>query len=133
MTGLDAVRAVARRDAPMTTTPINGLVPPEPSRYGEASWLQPYPDDLLDLPDPTPGPEAVLEQREATSLAFVTALQLLPPRQRAVLILRDVLGYRAVEAAEILDTTLESVTSALMLATPEARERMERFLGRASR
>ena len=113
---LDAVRAVARRDGPMTTTPINGAMPPQPSHYGEVPWLQPYPDDLLELPDPTPGPEAVLEQREATSLAFVTALQLLPPKQRAVLILRDVLGYRAAEAAEILDTTVESVTSALKRA-----------------
>ena len=76
----------------------------------------PYPDDLLDLPDPAPGPEAVVESREAMSLAFVTALQLLPPKQRAVLILRDVLGYRAAEAADILDTTVESVTSALKRA-----------------
>src|SRR3954470_18262909 len=113
---LDALRAGSRREGPMTTTQINGRVPPEPSRYGEVPWLQPYPDDLLDLPDPTPGPEAVVELREATSLAFVTALQLLPPRQRAVVILRDVLGYKAAEAAGILDTTVESVTSALKRA-----------------
>jgi RNA polymerase sigma-70 factor (TIGR02960 family) len=113
---LDALRAGSRREGPMTTTQINGRVPPEPSRYGEVPWLQPYPDDLLDLPDPTPGPEAVVELREATSLAFITALQLLPPKQRVVLILRDVLGYRAAEAAEILDTTVESVTSALKRA-----------------
>ncbi|MFL6098746.1 MAG: sigma-70 family RNA polymerase sigma factor [Actinomycetales bacterium] len=112
---LDAVRAIARRDDPMTTR-INGLVPPDPTHRGEVPWLTPYPDDLLDLPDPTPGPEAVVESREATSLAFVTALQLLPPRQRAVLILRDVLGYRAAEAAEVLDTSVESVTSALKRA-----------------
>jgi RNA polymerase sigma-70 factor (TIGR02960 family) len=112
---LDAVRATARRERPVTTD-INGIVPPEPSHYGEVPWLTPYPDALLDLPDPTPGPEAVVEQHEATSLAFVTALQLLPAKQRAVLILRDVLGYRAAEAAEILDTTVESVTSALKRA-----------------
>ena len=112
---LDAVRASARRESSVTPR-INDLVPPEPTDYGEVPWLTPYPDDLLDLPDPTPGPEAAVEQREATSLAFVTALQLLPPRQRAVLILRDVLGYRAAEVAEILDTTVESVTSALKRA-----------------
>ena len=112
---LDAVRANARRDDPMTTR-INGLVPPPPTHHGEVPWLTPYPDDLLDLPDPTPGPEAVVELHEATSLAFVTALQLLPPKQRAVLILRDVLGYRATEAAEVLDTSVESVTSALKRA-----------------
>jgi RNA polymerase sigma-70 factor (ECF subfamily) len=112
---LDAIRAVARRDEPVTTR-INGLVPPTPTHRGEVPWLTPYPDDLLDLPDPTPGPEALVESHEATSLAFVTALQLLPPRQRAVLILRDVLGYRAAEAADVLDTTVESVTSALKRA-----------------
>lgn len=112
---LDAVRADARRERDMSPR-INGLVPPTPTHYGEVPWLTPYPDELLDVPDPTPGPEAVVESHEATSLAFVTALQLLPPRQRAVLILRDVLGYRAAEAAEVLDTTVESVTSALKRA-----------------
>jgi RNA polymerase sigma-70 factor (ECF subfamily) len=115
---LDVVRAGVRRDGALSpaTERLNGLEPPRPSRYGEVPWLQPYPDDLLDLPDPAPGPEAVVEEHEAMSLAFVTALQLLPPRQRAALILRDVLGYRAAEAAEILDTTVESVTSALKRA-----------------
>jgi RNA polymerase sigma-70 factor, ECF subfamily len=112
---LDAVRASSRREGPVTTQ-INGLVPPPPTDYGEVPWLTPYPDELLDLPDPTPGPEAVVESHEATSLAFVTALQLLPPKQRAVLILRDVLGYRAAEVAELLDVTAESVTSALKRA-----------------
>jgi RNA polymerase sigma-70 factor (ECF subfamily) len=98
------------------TTRIRGVVPPEPTRYGEVSWLQPFPDALLDPADTAPGPEAVIELREAMSLAFVTALQLLPPKQRVVLILRDVLGYRAAEAADILDTTVESVTSALKRA-----------------
>jgi RNA polymerase sigma-70 factor (TIGR02960 family) len=116
---LDALRASARRADPMVdpmTASINGLVPPPPTHHGEVPWLTPYPDELLDRPDPAPGPEAVVESREATSLAFVTALQLLPPKQRAVLILRDVLGYRAAEAAELLDTTVESVTSALKRA-----------------
>ncbi len=86
---------------------------PEPTQLGQVLWLEPYPDLLLDqLTDTTPGPEARFEAREAVSLAFVTALQLLPPRQRAVLILRDVLGFHAREVAQILDSTEESVTSA---------------------
>src|SRR3954470_12521118 len=112
---LDAIRASARRGETAATR-INGLVPPRPTHHGEVPWLTPYPDELLELPDPTPGPEAVVESHEATSLAFVTALQLLPPQQRAVLILRDVLGYRAAEVADVLDTTVESVTSALKRA-----------------
>jgi RNA polymerase sigma-70 factor (ECF subfamily) len=112
---LDALRAAGRR-RPVTTTP-SGVEPPEPTRLGEVTWLQPYPDVLLDdLPDSAPGPDVVIEQREATSLAFVTALQLLPPRQRAVLILRDVLGYRASEVAAMQGSTEESVTSALKRA-----------------
>ena len=91
--------------------------PPEPTRLGEVTWLEPYPDTALeDVQDLEPGPEVRFETREAISLAFVAALQLLPPRQRVILILRDVLGFRAAEVAEILDTTEESVTSALKRA-----------------
>jgi RNA polymerase sigma-70 factor (ECF subfamily) len=112
---LDALRAAVRR--PDVTTKPAGVEPPAPTRLGEVAWLQPYPDFLLDnLPDGNPGPEAAVESREATSLAFVTALQLLPPRQRAVLILRDVLGFHASEVAAMLDSTQESVTSALKRA-----------------
>jgi RNA polymerase sigma-70 factor (TIGR02960 family) len=94
-----------------------GTAPPPPTRMAEPSWLQPYPDSLLDgVPDTAPGPEARVERREAISLAFVTAMQSLPPRQCAVLLLRDVLGFRAAEVAEMLDTTEESVTSALKRA-----------------
>jgi RNA polymerase sigma-70 factor (TIGR02960 family) len=81
------------------------------------TWPDPYPDLLLDeLIDPAPGPEARLVAKESISLAFVTALQLLPPRQRAVLILRDVLDFPACEVAARLDATQESVTSALKRA-----------------
>jgi RNA polymerase sigma-70 factor (ECF subfamily) len=96
---------------------MKGLVPPEPTRLGELLWLEPYPDAMLEgLADTAPGPEARYEARESITLAFVTALQLLPPRQRAAVILRDVLGFHAREAATILDTSEESVTSALKRA-----------------
>jgi RNA polymerase sigma-70 factor (TIGR02960 family) len=112
---LNALRSASRR--PPMDWPPPGVALPEPTRLGEVAWLEPYPDVLLEgLADATPGPEARYEATEAISVAFVTALQLLPSRQRAVLILRDVLGFRASEAANILDCTEESVTSALKRA-----------------
>jgi len=112
---LNALRSANRR--PKMDGPLFEIRLPEPTRMGEAVWLEPYPDVLLDgLSDGSAGPEARYEAREAISLAFITALQLLPPRQRAVLVLRDVLGFRAGEVADILDTTEESVTSALKRA-----------------
>lgn len=111
---LNVLRAASRR--PVTASPLP-VPPPEPSRLGEVPWLQPYPDVLLDdLPDENPGPEARYESQEAISLAFVTAVQLLPPNQRAALLLRDVLGYRASETAELLGLTEDAVTSALKRA-----------------
>jgi len=92
------------------------LLPP-PAADDEPVWLEPYPDTLLaDLPDTAPGPEARYEARESISLAFVTALQRLPPRQRAVLVLRDALGYRAAEAAEMLECSLHTVNGSLKRA-----------------
>jgi len=112
---LDALRATRRR--PPKEWDVPGVEPPEPSALGEIHWLEPYPDALLDGAfGVSPGPEARYEQAESVSLAFVTALQELPPRQLAVLILRDVLGFQADEAAEMLDTTVESVKSALKRA-----------------
>ncbi len=112
---LDARRAIGRRPAREWDVP--GVEPPEPTRLGEVVWLQPFPDALLEgAIDVPPGPEARYEQTEAISLAFVTALQVLPPRQLAVLILRDVLGFHASEVAGMLDATVESVTSALKRA-----------------
>ncbi len=112
---LNARRSAARRRAHGWDVP--GVVPPEPTGLGEVAWLEPLPDALvvggLDVPL---GPEARYEQRESVTLAFVTALQVLPPRQLAVLVLRDVLGFSAKETAGMLDTTLESVTSALKRA-----------------
>ncbi len=112
---LNALRSASRR--PPMDWPPPGVELPEPTRLGEVTWLEPYPDILLEgLADAAPGPEARYEASEAISVAFVTALQLLPPRQRAVLILRDVLGFRASEAGDILECTEESVTSALKRA-----------------
>jgi RNA polymerase sigma-70 factor (TIGR02960 family) len=111
---LNMLRAAKRR--PQVELPLDVSLP-EPTRPAEPLWLEPYPDVLLEdeLGSPS-GPEARYEAKEAISLAFVTALQLLPARQRAVLILRDVLGFRAAEVARMLDSTLESVTSALKRA-----------------
>jgi RNA polymerase sigma-70 factor (TIGR02960 family) len=112
---LNARRSASRRKAKEWDVP--GVEPPEPTRLGEIPWLQPYPDTLLEgAIDMSPGPEARYEQTESISLAFVTALQLLPPRQLAVLVLRDVLGFHANEVAEMLDSTVESVNSALKRA-----------------
>ena len=112
---LNALRSASRR--PPMDWPSRDVDPPEPTRLSEVSWLEPYPDLLLaELPDDAPGPQARYEAREAISLAFVTALQLLPPRQRAALILRDVLGFATTEAAEILQASEQSVASAVKRA-----------------
>jgi RNA polymerase sigma-70 factor (TIGR02960 family) len=112
---LDARRAASRRPAKAWDVPE--VEPPEPTRLGEVVWLEPFPAALLDgAADVPPGPEARYEQTEAISLAFVTALQVLPPRQLAVLVLRDVLGFPALEVAGMLDSTLDSVNSALKRA-----------------
>lgn len=112
---LNARRSASRRPAKEWDVPQ--VEPPEATRLGEVSWLEPYPHSLLEGAIPAPlGPEARYEQTESISLAFVTALQLLPPRQLAVLILRDVLGFRAAEVAEMLDASGDSVTSALKRA-----------------
>ena len=112
---LNARRAGSRRQAKEWDVPR--VRPPEPTRLGEVVWLEPLPDDLLGRGRDVPlGPEARYEQTESISLAFVTALQVLPPRQVAVLVLRDVLGYRAKEVADLLDVSVESVNSALKRA-----------------
>jgi RNA polymerase sigma-70 factor (ECF subfamily) len=120
---LNARRSASRRSAREWDMPQ--VEPPEPTRLGEVVWLQPYPDALLEGAIDLPlGPEARYEQAESISLAFVTALQVLPPRQLAVLILRDVLGFHASEVAGMLDSTVESVNSALKRARASLQRRL---------
>src|SRR5690242_9341812 len=113
---LSMLRADSRR--PRIAPPLPETALPEPDGAGDSPpWLEPYPDVLLGhLVDQRPGPEARYETTEAISLSFITALQLLPPRQRAALVLRDVLGYHAAEVAQMLGTTQEAVNSALKRA-----------------
>ncbi|HXB46828.1 MAG TPA: RNA polymerase subunit sigma-70 [Streptosporangiaceae bacterium] len=119
-TCLNLVRKAARR--PQMTQPLPAAAPVS-TGSSEVTWLQPYPDKLLDgLPDGDPGPEARVERNEAVSLAFVTALQLLSPRARAVLILRDVLGFTTREAADIIGSSEEAVAMTLSRARATLRQ-----------
>jgi RNA polymerase sigma-70 factor (ECF subfamily) len=120
---LNVLRDAGRR--PRSTPPLTFAIP-APTRMSEPGWLEPYPDDRLGwLADSQPGPAARYESREAIELAFISALQRLPGRQRAVLVLRDVLGFHAVETAAMLETSVEGVKSALK----RARATVEQELG----
>src|SRR5207302_9105001 len=91
----------------------------------EVAWLEPYPDRLLDaIADTSPGPETLFDQREATELAFVAALQHLPQRERAVLLMRDVVGLAVAEVAEQLDSSREAVSSAHQRARAALAQRL---------
>jgi RNA polymerase sigma-70 factor (TIGR02960 family) len=126
---LNARRSASRRPAKEWDVP--NVQPPEPTRLGEVVWLEPFPDALLEGSIAAPlGPEARYEQTESISLAFVTALQLLPPRQLAVLVLRDVLGFHANEVADMLDSSVESVKSALKRARASLQQRRPETDGR---
>ena len=109
---LDALRATRRRPEDQRMTQL-----PAPTRWNEPLWLEPYPDVLLDgIADDALGPETRYETKEAIALAFIVGLQHLPPQQRAVLVMRDVLGFRAGEVAEMLETSEASVNSLLRRA-----------------
>jgi RNA polymerase sigma-70 factor (TIGR02960 family) len=118
---LNALRARSRRPKEVQTM-ADAL---EPTRRIEPVWVEPYPDVLLEgLADAGPGPDARYETKESIELAFIVALQALPPRQRAVLVLRDVLGFRTAEVAEMLDASDVSVKGALQRARATLRERL---------
>ena len=112
---LNTCRSASRR--PVIEWNIAGLEPPEPTGRGDVPWLEPYPDTHLGAAGADQrGPDARFEGTESISLAFVTALQRLPPRQLAVLILRDVVGFHAVEVADVMGASIESINSALKRA-----------------
>jgi RNA polymerase sigma-70 factor (TIGR02960 family) len=118
---LNALRARSRRPREVQAMGDS----PEPTGRTEPVWLEPYPDVLLeDIADRSPGPAARFEARESIELAFIVALQGLPPRQRAALVLRDVLGFRTAEVAEMLDTGEASVKGALQRARAAVNARL---------
>jgi RNA polymerase sigma-70 factor (ECF subfamily) len=119
---LDALRDATRRPPAALGAPFE---PPQPTRLAEPTWLEPYPDVLLDgIIDASPGPDARYETRETIQLAFIAALQALPPMQRAVLVLRDVLGFHTTEVADMLGSTEDSVKGALKRARATLAQRL---------
>ncbi len=123
----------ALRDRKRRPQEVSSMVePPEPTRMAEPTWLEPYPDALLEgVADTAAGPAARYETRESVGLAFVAALQHLPPRQRAALVLRDALGFDTTEAAAMLGSSEGSVKGALQRARATLDERRPRGLERA--
>jgi RNA polymerase sigma-70 factor (ECF subfamily) len=121
---LDAIARRPKRVLPVDYGPQSSATEGAGEPLLESVWIEPYPDERLDVADGYASPEARYEQREAVELAFIAALQLLPASQRAVLILREVLGFSAREVSEALDTTVASVNSALQRARKTVEERL---------
>jgi RNA polymerase sigma-70 factor (ECF subfamily) len=121
---LNAIAKRPKRVLPVDYGPAADPHEPPGEPIVESVWLEPYPDEMLGIEDGPAAPEARYEQREAVELAFIAALQHLPANQRAVLILREVLGFSAKEVAESLDTTVASVNSALQRARATVEERV---------
>jgi RNA polymerase sigma-70 factor (TIGR02960 family) len=119
---LNARRTASRRPAKQWNIPNMNV--PEPSKSGEALWLEPYPDSLLAIATDSLGPEARYELNESISLAFVAALQVLSPRQLAVLVLRDVLGFPATDVAHMLGSTVDAANGALKRARVNLQRRL---------
>jgi RNA polymerase sigma-70 factor, ECF subfamily len=121
---MDVLGRRSKRVLPMDYGPPSSPTKAAGEPLMESVWVEPYPDEPLGLPDGPASPDARYEQREAVELAFVAALQHLPATQRAVLILREVLGFSAQEVAESLATTVAAVNSALQRARRAVRERL---------
>jgi RNA polymerase sigma-70 factor (ECF subfamily) len=121
---LDVVARRKKRLLPLEYGPAADPNQPPGEPVAEQVWLEPYPDETLEIEDGYASPDARYEQREAVELAFVAAMQELPPRQRAVLILREVLGFSAQEVGETLETSVPSVNSALQRARRTVDERL---------
>ena len=122
---LDMIARRPQRVLPIDYAPASAPGPGGTERaLPEELWIEPYPDEALGVPDGAAAPDVRYERREALELAFVAALQHLPARQRAVLVLRDVLGFSASEAAEAFATTVPSVNGALRRARAAVDERL---------
>jgi RNA polymerase sigma-70 factor (ECF subfamily) len=121
---LDEIARRPKRVLPVDYGPPAPAGGAEPTRLEQPIWLEPYPDEAIQIADDAVGPEARYEQRETLELAFVAALQHLPPRQRAVFVLRDVLGFPAVDAARMLLSSPVSVNSALQRARETVSSRL---------
>src|SRR5947208_2994771 len=115
-TSLNAIERRPKRVLPIDYGPAADPHEPPGRPVVESVWIEPYPDEILGIEDGYAAPEASYDQREAVELAFVAALQHLPANQRAALILREVLGFSAKEAADMLDTSVASINSALQRA-----------------
>lgn len=123
-TCLNAIARRPKRVLPIDYGPATDPHVPPGEPIVESVWIEPYPDEMLGVQDGFAGPEASYERRESVELAFIAALQHLPANQRAVLILREVLGFSAKEVAQAVDTSVASVNSALQRARASVQERI---------